>query len=129
MIIYQILQCYETTSGQCITLTKSSLVFSSNMLREIWQDIVRVLHIDKMDAPDKFLGLPLEIPRTKRETFSSIVDRIATKTAGWKEQLLSKGGKEVLIKAVAVAIPVYVMSSFKLPAFFWKSITSLISNF
>lgn len=61
--------------------------------------------------------------------FSFIKDRVAFKKTGWKEQLLLKGGKEVLIKSIAVAIPVLVMSCFKLPTNLWKEIKSMIANF
>lgn len=46
---------------------------------------------------------------------------------GWK--LLSYAGKEVLIKAVAQAIPVYSMACFRLPRGVCENITSIIRQF
>jgi hypothetical protein len=45
------------------------------------------------------------------------------------EPCLSSGGKEVLIKSVAQAIPIYSMSCFKLPRGLCKHINSLLRNF
>ena len=39
--------------------------------------------------------------RNKKNTFNSIKDKLRKKLAGWKEKLLPKAGKEVLIKVVA----------------------------
>ena len=33
----------------------------------------------------------------------------------WKRGMLSQGGREILIKAVAYAIPIYTMQCFKVP--------------
>lgn len=47
----------------------------------------------------------------------------------WKRRLLSQGSKEVLIKAIALAIPIFAMSYFKLPTTVYSEIESLIANF
>ena len=58
-----------------------------------------------------------------------VTANLAKKLAGWKEKLLSKAGKEVLIKVVAEAIPTYTMSCFKIPDSLCDEMTNLISNF
>ena len=51
---------------------------------------------------------------------------MAHKLTDWKENLLSAIEKEVLIKAVAQAIPTYTMSYFKLPNNICDDLTSMI---
>ena len=51
------------------------------------------------------------------------------KTHGWKENLLSQAGKEVLIKAVFQALPTYAMSLFLLPKTICVEITSMVRRF
>lgn len=48
---------------------------------------------------------------------------------GWGEKLLSKAGKEVLIKAVLQSIHTYIMSCFMLPGYLVRSIETSIRNF
>ena len=67
--------------------------------------------------------------RDKRNTFTSIKEKLEKKLAGWKEKMLSKVGLEVLIKAVVQAIPTYTMSCFKLPDSLCEELTSMIRNF
>ena len=78
---------------------------------------------------EKYLGLPSLVGRNKQNSFKEIKERLGKKLAGWKEKLLSKAGKEVLIKAVAQAIPTYIMNCFKLPDSLYDELTSLIRNF
>ena len=56
--------------------------------------------------------------RNKRSTFNDI-----------KEKMLSKVGKEVLIKAVALTIPTYTMSCFKLPDSLCDELIAMIRKF
>ena len=67
--------------------------------------------------------------RNKRSTFSAIKDKVGKKLEGWKQKILSKVGKEILIKAVAQAILTYTVSCFKLPDALCEDLTSMIHNF
>lgn len=49
--------------------------------------------------------------------------------AGWKEKMLSKAGKEILIKALALAILTYTMSCFKMSDSLCDELTCMIRNF
>ena len=51
------------------------------------------------------------------------------KLQGWKENLLSQAGKEVLIKSIIQAIPTYTMNCFKLPRGLIKELEVLIRKF
>ena len=48
---------------------------------------------------------------------------------GWKEKLLSQVGKEVLLKAVVQAIPIFAIGCFKLPVGLCRDIEMLIWKF
>lgn len=48
---------------------------------------------------------------------------------GWKEKLLSRAGKEVLLKAVIQAIPTYLMRVYKFPISLIQEIHSMMARF
>lgn len=54
---------------------------------------------------------------------------MASKLKRWKERCLASAGKEVMIKAVATAIPVYTMGCFKLPQSICQDINKLMARF
>ena len=78
---------------------------------------------------EKYLGLPSLVGRNKRNTFNAIKEKLGKTLVGWKEKMLSKVGKEVLIKAVAQAIPIYTISCFKLPDSLCDELKRMIRNF
>lgn len=61
--------------------------------------------------------------------FSWILARVHAKLEGWKGKLLSKDGKEVLLKSVVQALPHYAMSIFKIPLSICKSLEQSIARF
>ena len=76
-----------------------------------------------------YLGLPSLVGKNKKSTFNDIKEKLRRKLTGWKENLLSKAGKEILIKAVAQSIPTYSMSCSKLLDSLCKDLTSMIRNY
>ena len=113
--LQRVLGVYERASGQQLNRAKTSLFFSKNTPREILGAIQSRFGAQVIKQHEKYLGLPSLVGKKKRNTFNDIKEKLGKKLAGWKEKLLSKAGKEILIKAVALAIPTYTMSCFKIP--------------
>ena len=123
------LRVYEEASGQELNRAKTSLFFSSNTPTTIKEEIKGRFGAQVIKQHEKDLGLPSLVGRNKRNSFNDIKEKVGKKLAGWKEKMLSKAGKEVLIKAVAQAIPTYTMSCFKIPDSLCDDLTSMIKNF
>ena len=99
--ITDILQLYADSSGQCINFEKSSMFFNSNTFggqRELIKNMLGVKEVEKFES---YLGLPTLLGRSKYQAFSFLKDRVWKKLQGWKGKMLSRAGKEVLIKVVA----------------------------
>ncbi|XP_042939362.1 uncharacterized mitochondrial protein AtMg00310-like [Carya illinoinensis] len=58
-----------------------------------------------------------------------IKTKVWKKLQGWKKRLLSQGGKEVLIKVVALSIPTYSMSCFKLLESLCRDLENMMAKF
>ena len=78
---------------------------------------------------DRYFRMATDGGQAKMGTFKYLRDRVWEKVRGWMEKLLSVAGKEVLIKSVAQAIPVYSMACFRLPRSLCENITSIIRQF
>ena len=74
-----------------------------------------ILNIMTKALNDKHLGLPANVGMDKSDCFQYLIDIIIMRISGWKEKLLSAGGKEILLKSVVQAIPAYAMFVFKIP--------------
>ena len=122
-------EAYEKASEQQLNRAKTSLFFSSNTPKEIQEEIKGRFGAQVIKQHEKYLGLPSLVGRNKRNTFNDIKEKIGRTLAGWKENMLSKAGKEILIKAVAQAIPTYTMSCFKIPDSLCDELTTMIRKF
>ena len=127
--VLKVLEDYEGDSGQKLNKEKTSLYFSKNTCREIKEYVNEKFGARVVQHHEKYLGLPPLVGRGKRKAFNQIKDQVGRKIASWKGKLLSYEGKEILIKEVAQATPMYTMSCFKLPDTLCKELNSLMGNF
>ncbi|XP_057425625.1 uncharacterized protein LOC130718990 [Lotus japonicus] len=126
--VQQVLASYEKVSGQVINLDKSMLSCSRNVPSSRFDQLKRLLNVKAVESYDKYLGLPTIIGKSKTQIFNFVKERVWKKLKGWKESSLSRMGREVMVKAVAQAIPSYVMSCFMLPDGLCADIERMISK-
>lgn len=104
-------------------------MFSPNTPSCVREEICSSIRIPETQNPGKYLGLPTVWGRSKHEALNFVKERVMAKVKGWKHSLLSLSGKEVLIKAVATAVPAFPMSVFKFPKKSCSELNSILSNF
>ena len=78
---------------------------------------------------EKYLGLPMIGGKLKVNTFRELHERISKRVMSWKEKFISKAGREILIKTIAQAIPIYSMSLSKIPKVVGDSINSIVAKY
>ena len=120
---------YCMASGQRINRDKSSIFFSKGIPAGVKNEIKTTLQVNNESLNEKYLGLPSDVGKSKIGAFKYLKDRVWKKIQGWLEQVLSAGGKEILIKSVAQAVSVFSMACFKLPRGLCEHINSMIRKF
>jgi hypothetical protein len=124
-----LLDLYESASGQMVNRQKTSLFFSKNTLLTIRTEIQQFWGVSSSCDIDTYLGMPAFIGRNKGLAFRKIKEQLIKRLEGWNERFLFKAGREVLIKAVAKAIPSYTMSCFLLPRRWCEDLNAIVTKY
>nr|GEV45005.1 RNA-directed DNA polymerase, eukaryota [Tanacetum cinerariifolium] len=113
-IILKVLKCSHMASGLKININKSKLMGYG-------------VHSDEVETAARYIGCltcvapfsHLEVKvggRTERiNSWDDVVSKVTSQLSKWKLKTLSIGGRLTLIKSVLTSIPLYQMSSFKVP--------------
>lgn len=125
-ILQGVFQSYEKAFGQSINLHKSGMFFSPNTSPDLMNYAHSYLDISLVNNLGKYLGLPT---RNKGSDFSFLKGKVWKTVQSWKAPFFSHGGREVLIKSIARAIPTYAMSCFRLPKNFHKELSQYCAKF
>lgn len=75
------------------------------------------------------LGNPLFLSKKKGESFAFLKKKVVERLEGWMTRTISKAGRSTLVKSVIQSIPVYTMSTYKLPKTFCQSLDKMMRKF
>jgi hypothetical protein len=128
-VILKWLRTYFSWSGQHINMSKSAIFFSRNCKPSVKEAVNGILHLALLPSRDKYLGIPLFMNRSKKESFIDLKGKILARILRWKARFLSQVARTTLVKSMVNAIPTYLMSSFMLPRSLCASINSCIRKF
>ncbi|KAL0001243.1 hypothetical protein SO802_015024 [Lithocarpus litseifolius] len=104
--IRDVLDTFCSFSGQKISEEKSWVYFSPNVEQNVREELSEVLGFRSTLALGKYLGFFIKHKGTPQD-FGFIINRVQSKLAGWKENLLSFAGRIVLTQSVTSTIPNY----------------------
>jgi hypothetical protein len=124
--VKDILEVYAASTGQLINPNKCSIMFGKAFPQETQNEIKTVFLLTQETFESKYLGLPTPEGRMSSGKFQILQNRLAKCLVEWDDTNKSQAAKEVLIKAIAQAILVYVMSVFKLPLSLCDELTKMI---
>lgn len=79
--------------------------------------------------PLKYLGVPLSDKKLTVADWRYVIDTISKKLQGWIGNLLSIGGRLTFLNSVLTAVPLYVLSLYKMPAKVIKQIDQVRCRF
>ncbi|KAH1080289.1 hypothetical protein J1N35_020050 [Gossypium stocksii] len=127
--IKTVIKEYERMSGQLVNFDKSLIYFSGNVQAELQAQVGELFGVRILNNPEKYLGLPTMVGRRKKHAFVAIKERCMNLVNNWSSRLLSIGGKEVFLKSILQAIPIYAMQCFKLPISFCRELKNIMSRY
>jgi hypothetical protein len=124
--LQDILNLYEECSWQMINRDNFVIMFSPNTRENDCVQVMQALNFQKQTMNDSYMGMPVHVGRRRSKVFAYLKERIWLRIQGWKEKMLSWAGKEILIKAVAQAIPTFVMGCFDITKEMCDQISTMI---
>ena len=65
--------------------------------------------------PFRYVGIPMHFRKLSNNDWKIIEDRIEKRLSGWKGNLLSIGGRLVLINSILSSLPMFMLSFFEVP--------------
>jgi hypothetical protein len=127
-VLKRILEAFEGCLGLKINFEKTK-IFSIHYPKSLWLNLMEVFSGKYSNFPGKYLGLPLHLRNIKRIEFQPLIEKNNKRLARWKGRLLSKTGRETLVKSVLIAQSIYLLTVFPAQKWLLKMISNIRRNF
>ena len=127
--IIEVLDNFCNLARQKFNLSKSKILFSLNVSCRRRRNICRRLGIAATTNLGKYLGFPIIHQGRVGNGYNFVVNKIQSKLAGWRANLLSRVGRLVPVKSVAALVAEYYMQCQALPAKVCDQVDKLIRDF
>ncbi|XP_074306507.1 uncharacterized protein LOC141641757 [Silene latifolia] len=127
--IRDIFHDFEAASGQMINLQKSFIKFSPNSPADFKSHMTSILRMKVADSFGTYLGVPVDLPKCKKNAFHDLLDKITTRISSWASLHLSQPSKFVIINSILIGSLVHIFAAVPLPLSVSKKLDSLIAAF
>lgn len=91
---------------------KSLYFFSRNTDSVVKHEVCNLLQFHEADENSHYPGIPKMLGKKKLSILGYLKEILQNHILDWDKNLLSKGGKKILLKKVAHALPSYAKSVF-----------------
>lgn len=125
----ELLRIYAECSGQAVNREKSSIYFSPNASQPVRDAMKHTLDIHIEAFTERYLGHLTAVGRITSGTFDHICERSRRKMQGWSKRNFICAGREVYLKSIVQAIPLYSMSCFQLTKKGYKQLASCMAKY
>ena len=125
--VQMLLLFFQAVTGLKVNVLKSEMVPIGEVNNV--HALVEILGCKIGTLPMTYLGIPLGASHKSPTIWSSILEKIEQKLAGWKKLYLSKGGRLTLLKSTLSSLPTYYLSLFTIPLHVTNKIENLQRDF
>ncbi|XP_027169406.1 uncharacterized protein LOC113769130 [Coffea eugenioides] len=128
-LIKRVLDDYSAVSGQRLNPQKSCFLTHSRAPSQRATVINQILGYNKRAFPIRYLGCPLYAGRIKKVYYTDTYNVVANRILSWRNQILSPGGRVVLIQNVLASMPIHLLAAASPPKGILMVIERLFAKF
>ncbi|GJY59330.1 RNA-directed DNA polymerase, eukaryota [Tanacetum coccineum] len=126
--IVNVLKWFYLASGLKINLNKSKLM-GIGISHDVVASAAKSIGCSILHTPFNYLGVKVGDIMSRLGSWDYVIAKLSARLSKWKLKSLSIGGRLTLIKSILSSLPLYYMSSFKVPKGVLSKMESIRRNF